>query len=289
MAATLTAGSAALSLLGGTGTLTLAAGGTSGSASGTVALTGVPGLSASGNLDLTVDSATSTFSFAGTGSLALGGVLDVSGTLTVSASGTGTARTVTVALTGASLNATVVLKADGNYTASGSAPLSLPVSIPGVTLSGTASLAIDSAAGTFTVGVADLELSTPVGVVTGAVTISRADGVLTIAASASTSDTALTVFVGDRRTAGDTTDDIGLAGHADLVHRGRPRRRGRRAPRGRYGGPGQRPVRHPRWHVRGGVQPDGARPDARRAARSPPRPSASPAPASRSPCPAPSP
>src|SRR4029078_1714536 len=69
VAASLTAGGAGLGLLHGTGGLTFAAGGVTGTRSGhlaltgDVSLTGVPGLAAAGTINLAVDTAASTFSF----------------------------------------------------------------------------------------------------------------------------------------------------------------------------------------------------------------------------------
>ena len=208
--ARLTAGSAYLSLTGGTGALDIEAGEVSGTLSGTVGLYGVPGLTLTGTLTLDLDTATDTFELAGPATASLDGLLGLDGTVAIAASGAGDDREIAVTFSGTSTNGTalsgtVVVTADGSFTVDATTELSLPTAIPGVTLTGTATVTVDSSAGTFSVSVADAVLTTPVGSLSADLTISRSAGVLTLAL-----DGTGELFLGDRRAAGDDTDDIGL-------------------------------------------------------------------------------
>ena len=116
VAATLAAGGAAFTLSDGAiTTLTMGTTGVVGQATGTVALTGVPGLEVGGTLVLAVDTTASTPSFQLSGSngpLVLGGVIGLTGAFTVSR----TSSTLTVGITGASTGATVTISTIGGVT-----------------------------------------------------------------------------------------------------------------------------------------------------------------------------
>ena len=161
VSASLAAGPASFNLAGGAGLLTVATAGTTGSVSGAVSLTGVPGLEASGTLALTVNTAASTFSLGGSGSISVGGVVGLTGTLAITRSTT----QLTAAVTSSSTTASVVLSNDGTWSATGTTALSLPVSVPGVSLSGTATIA--ASGGSFTLTSSDAQLVTPAGTISG--------------------------------------------------------------------------------------------------------------------------
>ena len=194
LSATLAAGSATLALTGASGTLTVDGSKVAGTATGHVALTGVDGLDVGGDLTLTLDSGASTYTLAGTGSLTVGGVLSWSGSISASASGTGASRVLTLALTGSSLSLTATLNADGSYRiVDGTVALGLPADVPGVSLSGTATVNVDSALGTFTVTATTATLTTPLGTLSGSLTVSKDGDVLRLTGSG------LSMVVGARR------------------------------------------------------------------------------------------
>ena len=203
VAARLAAGGAAFTLSDGAiTTLTMGTAGVVGQATGTVALTGVPGLEAGGTLNLAVDTTASTPTFQLSGSngrLVLGGVIGLTGALTVSR----TSSTLTVGITGASTGATVTISTTGgvtSFSATGYTALSLPAAVPGVSLAGTAQFGATSG-GDLTLSVTGGSLTTPVGTVSGSFTITRHDGLWDITA------TGLSLFLGQQRSAG----DIGLS------------------------------------------------------------------------------
>ena len=203
VSARLAAGSVAVAISNGSTTtpLTITSAGVAGTVGGTVAVLGVPGLEAGGTLALSIDTTASTpvFRLSGTDAhLSLAGLLGLNGTLTV----TRTDTAVTVALSGTATGS-VTVNADGTFTASGTAPLSLPVSVPGLTLGGTATFAVTNS--TFTVSVANPVLVTPVGSITGpSMTVTKSGGVLSLSA------TGMTLFLGDAGSASITTDDVGI-------------------------------------------------------------------------------
>ena len=198
----LSAGSASASLTGGTGDLTISTTtGVSGTLAGTLGLDGVPGLGLGGTVTLTINTGANTFSLVGAGYVRVAGLIDLAGTLTV----TRTTSQISVSVAGASsASASLTLSNDGSYSfAVSDLPLSLPIAVPGVTLSGKAAVSGGTATG-FTMTVTDAKLVTPAGVVAGTLTITRAGQVLDVTGSG------LTVFVGDRRTDDGGADDLGV-------------------------------------------------------------------------------
>ena len=106
--ARLAAGTVALTLTNGTGSLTSDSTHTSGLVSGDVSLDGVPGVAVSGSFKLSADSA-GTFSVSGDGSVTLAGVA-LAGKVTITKS-TGA---LMVAVTGASVSGSLTLNSDGS-------------------------------------------------------------------------------------------------------------------------------------------------------------------------------
>ena len=211
LSAQLSAGPAVVTLTGGAGTVTMGSTGvTTTGVAGSLGLTGVPGLDLTGTPTLTFSTATSAFSLTGTGALRLAGLVDLAGTLTISASGVDAGRTITVALSGTGASGSVTITAAGAFSGTASAPLSLPVAVPGVTLSGTGALSFTG--GNWSLAVTGASLTTPAGTLTGSLTITRAGDVLEL------TGTGLTLFVGDRRGSG-ATDDIGLTATVNVAAR----------------------------------------------------------------------
>ena len=219
VAASLTAGGAGLGLLHGTGGLTFAAGGVTGTGpghlalTGDVSLTGVPGLAAAGTINLAVDTAASTFSFAGTGTISIGGVIDLGGSLAVTATGTGANRTVSVAVTSTSPSAsgTITLKADGSYSrvrhrGPGPAGADPRCVLQRHGLDGGRQRCGDLHAHGRGPRAHDPGRHRP-----GRGHHQQGRRVLTITQTASTSDTPVTFFFGDTRGTDAITDDIGLS------------------------------------------------------------------------------
>ena len=194
-----TAGTASARLSSASGTFTITATGLTGSAQGALSLEGLPGLTAQGTLDLQVDSAATIpyFRLVGTGRLAIAAFLELSGTLQFERSGPDVGVTVTGTATSASLS----LSSTGAITGSGTTHVALPVSIPGLTLDGTATLAISptsiSASGAVT-------LTTPVGEATGSLTFTKNLALNEL----SVSGTGITLFLGNRGAS--ASSDAGL-------------------------------------------------------------------------------
>ena len=185
------AGSVTVAFLGA-GSLAMTSMETTGSLTGAISLVGVPAVDLSGNLALTLVSG-GTFTFTGTGKLVVASLLDLAGTLTI----TRTSTNVTIGLSGTGASGSLVIGAGGALSGTVSAPLSLPVSVPGVTLGGSAAITFGS--GALTVTVTNPVLVTPAGSITGStLTITKNGDVLDLSA------TGMTLFLGD------TASNIGV-------------------------------------------------------------------------------
>ena len=119
----------------------------------------------SGTPILTFSTTTSAFSLAGTGALRLAGLLDLVGTLTIEADDSGESRTITVALSGTGASGSVTIAADGTFSGTASGAVTLPLAVPGVTLSGSGALSFSN--GTWAVAMSAAVLTTPVGTLSG--------------------------------------------------------------------------------------------------------------------------
>ena len=222
VSAEIAAGTAVASLTGGSGSFVIGATDSSGTATGNVSLSGVPGLSFAAALDLAFDTATHSFALSGAGTLGIAGFLDLDGSFTFKATGTGADRVIEVGVTGTSVEAAAVLYADGTFAAAGIASVELPHIIQGLELSGDVTLEINTSGKVVsdTIGTVVLDfdatkvihaegtvtLVTPVGDITGDFELTKNLATNEVLISG----TGVDLFVGDRQDTGDA-DDIGLA------------------------------------------------------------------------------
>ena len=124
-------------------------------------------------------------------------MIGLDGTLTITR-GTGS---LSVDLQGTSASATITVNDDGTFSATGQAELSLPIDVPGVSLSGTATFGVDSSQN-LELSLTNGSLATPVGTISGAFDLVRHGDVWDIEA------TTLSLFLGQRGAT--SADDIGV-------------------------------------------------------------------------------
>src|SRR5262249_6663959 len=156
--------------------------GAAGWAHGQVTLGGVPGVSLDAALDVEVNTTSATIAvdathsiagpllrLRGDGSLAIAGLATLTGSVPFQVAGT----TIQVGVSGTSLAAALIVHGDGTVAGAGTANVALPVSVPGVALSGTATLQINTTGAAVT------------STVVNGVTIAFADATKVVSASGS--------------------------------------------------------------------------------------------------------
>ena len=165
------------------------------------------------------------FRIAGSAALKIAHFIDLAGDFSFKKSGSGDNRTIEVSVAHGADKAAAIIFADNTFAAAGDASVSLPDSIDGLSLDGTLALRvntsgredIDTTIGTvavnFDAGEGHLiqasgtaTLGTPVGDASGTLHLARDLATNEVRGSASD----ISVFLGDRKDAGDDSDDVGV-------------------------------------------------------------------------------